>query len=50
LDVSSPLETAWKLHKAWPASELVVVPNDGHGGEAMIAELLHATARFAPAG
>jgi proline iminopeptidase len=50
LDVSSPLETAWKLHKTWPASELVVVPKEGHGGDAMIAELLRATARFAPTG
>lgn len=33
LDVSSPLETAWKLHKAWSASEFVVVDSDGHGGE-----------------
>ena len=31
-DVSSPLETAWQLHAAWPASELVVVGDAGHGG------------------
>lgn len=48
LDVSSPLETAWRLHKAWPASELVVVGDEGHGGEAMIDELVRAIARFAP--
>lgn len=50
LDVSSPLETAWRLHRAWPASELVVVENDGHGGEAMVAEVASAVARFTPAG
>lgn len=49
LDVSSPLETAWRLHKAWPASELVVVGDEGHGGDAMIHELVRAIARFAPA-
>lgn len=49
LDVSSPLETAWNLHKAWPKSDLVVVGDDGHGGEAMIDELVRAVARFAPA-
>jgi proline iminopeptidase len=46
LDVSSPLETAWNLHKAWPASELVVVDADGHGGETMVQELIRAIARF----
>jgi proline iminopeptidase len=48
LDVSGPLETAWTLHKAWPASELIVVDDEGHGGEAMIEELVRAIARFAP--
>jgi proline iminopeptidase len=45
LDVSSPLETAWELHKIWPASELVVVDVEGHGGETMAAELTRAIAR-----
>lgn len=31
-DVSSPLETAWQLHKQWPGSELHVVDDAGHGG------------------
>jgi proline iminopeptidase len=48
LDVSSPLETAWRLHKAWPGSELVVVGDEGHGGEAMLDALVRAIARFAP--
>jgi proline iminopeptidase len=48
LDVSLPLETAWNLHKALPTSELVVVGDEGHGGEAMIDELVRAIARFAP--
>jgi len=25
-----PMETAWKLHKAWPKSKLIIVPNAGH--------------------
>jgi proline iminopeptidase len=45
-DVSSPLETAWELHKAWPASDLVVVDVDGHGGESMVNELGRAIERF----
>jgi len=48
LDVSSPLETAWRLHRVWPKSELVVVGDEGHGGEAMIDEVIRAVARFAP--
>jgi proline iminopeptidase len=31
-DVSSPLETAWRLHQNWPGSELRVVADAGHGG------------------
>lgn len=50
LDVSSPLETAWKLHKAWPASELVVIESDGHGGAGMGAELARAIARVSAPG
>ncbi|MGD9890023.1 MAG: prolyl aminopeptidase, partial [Dehalococcoidia bacterium] len=48
LDVSGPLVTAWELHKAWPASELIVVDDVGHGGEVMIDEVVRAIARFAP--
>jgi proline iminopeptidase len=29
-DVVCPIESAWALHKAWPESELVVVPDAGH--------------------
>jgi proline iminopeptidase len=31
-DVSSPLETAWQLHKRWQDSELRVLDDAGHGG------------------
>ncbi len=30
LDLAAPLETAWRLHRAWPGSELVVVEAAGH--------------------
>lgn len=46
LDVSSPLETAWDLHRAWPGSELVVLPDEGHGGPAMAAAVTRAVARL----
>lgn len=48
LDVSSPLSTAWNLHQTWPGSELIVIDDEGHGGDAMINELTGAVARFAP--
>jgi len=31
-DVSSPLETAWRLHRGWATSELHVIDDMGHGG------------------
>jgi len=34
-DVSGPLDTAWELHKSWPASRLVVVDDAGHFGGSM---------------
>jgi proline iminopeptidase len=42
-DVSGPIETAWRLHRAWPRSRLVVLDDAGHGGrgfaEALVAAL-----------
>lgn len=38
LDVSSPLLGPWRLHKAWPGSELIVVDDEGHGGPSMQSE------------
>lgn len=34
-DISSPLVTAWELHRAWPGSRLIVDEGDGHGGASM---------------
>jgi proline iminopeptidase len=33
LDLSSPLETAWELARAWPGARLVVVDDAGHLGQ-----------------
>ena len=41
-DVSGPLDTAWELHKSWPASLLVVVDDAGHFGGSMGQEFLAA--------
>lgn len=45
-DVSSPLDTAWRLHRAWPASELVVLGDAGHGGTGFSDEIATALARL----
>ena len=29
-DMVCPVENAWELHKAWPESELIIVPDAGH--------------------
>ena len=49
LDVSSPLETAWRLHRAWDGSELVLL-DEGHGGPATTAAIRAGVERLAPAG
>ncbi|MGY1843716.1 hypothetical protein [Modestobacter sp. SYSU DS0875] len=46
-DVSGPLDTAWRMHSAWPDSELVVVGDAGHSGGSMSAPLVAALDRFA---
>jgi proline iminopeptidase len=48
-DVICPVENAWELHRAWPGSELVIVPDAGHSAaEAPTrARLVEATDRFA---
>lgn len=45
-DVSSPLDTAWRLHRAWPASELVVLGDAGHGGAGFADQIAAALARL----
>jgi proline iminopeptidase len=40
--VSGPLDTSSDLHRAWPASRLVVVGDAGHGGGSMDAALTEA--------
>ncbi len=47
LDISSPLDTAWQLHKLWPGSEFVVVAGEGHGGPLMAASVTEAVAKLA---
>ena len=37
LDVSSPLDAPWRIHQAWPGSELIIVDDAGHGGPSITA-------------
>lgn len=34
-DISSPTVTAWRLHRSWPTSRLIIDEGDGHGGASM---------------
>ena len=47
-DVATPAVTAWELHRAWPGSELVVVPDAGHAvtEPGIVDALVRATDRF----
>ena len=44
-DMCTPAVTAWELHRAWPGSELVMVPDAGHAYNepGVLAALLDAT-------
>lgn len=41
-DVSGPLDTAWDLHRSWPASRLVTLEDAGHGGDSMTSAMIDA--------
>lgn len=45
LDVSSPLEVPWLIHKKWSGSEFIVAPN-GHGGPELYNEVTKAFDRL----
>jgi proline iminopeptidase len=47
-DMICPMTSAWELHKAWPESQLVVIPNAGHSSmeEGTIDALVKATDDF----
>jgi proline iminopeptidase len=49
-DISTPLETAWTLHRRWPNSELLVVEDAGHGGGSLAAYAVAAVNRFTARG
>lgn len=46
-DVSSPLETAWRLSQRWVGSELQVLDEAGHGGETVGSATLQSLSHYA---
>lgn len=46
-DISSPVNTAWELHRRWPASTLTIDEGDGHGGPSMVHRWREANDRIA---
>ena len=49
LDLGSPLDVPWLLHRAWPGSELHLVRTGHQGGDEMTERNLTALNRFARA-
>lgn len=49
-DVVCPMQTAWRLHKAWPEADFRIVPDAGHSAfePGITHELVSATDRFRP--
>jgi proline iminopeptidase len=47
LDFGAPLRSAWDLARAWPGSELVVLPSAGHTSDDLRRHVVAATDRFA---
>jgi proline iminopeptidase len=45
LDVSGRAIVAWRLHQAWPGSELIIHEDEGHAGEAMVESWCRANTR-----
>jgi proline iminopeptidase len=48
-DISSPLDTAWRIHHAWPGSELIILDDAGHGGRSFTETLTAAITRLGTA-
>ncbi|PIO97291.1 prolyl aminopeptidase [Pleomorphomonas carboxyditropha] len=46
-DISGPAITPWALHNHWPASRLVIVESEGHGGPQSFREMRLALDAFA---
>ncbi len=46
-DVSGPTITPWLLHQAWPASELIIIDSEGHGGPLTTEAMCSASDTFA---
>ncbi|MDQ3328138.1 MAG: prolyl aminopeptidase, partial [Chloroflexota bacterium] len=46
-DVSSPLETAWRLSQQWTTCRLHVLGDSGHGGDACATVIVDTLAQFA---
>ena len=45
-DVSSPLETPWRLSQRWTTSDLHIMEDAGHGGDALPGSIVTALNRF----
>ncbi|MGI8713520.1 MAG: prolyl aminopeptidase [Solirubrobacteraceae bacterium] len=49
-DISSPPDTAWSIHQAWPGSRLVLLDEAGHGGAGFVGALIDGLGSFVDRG
>lgn len=49
-DVSGPVITPWLLHRQWPASRLIVIEDEGHGGPESSQRMAQELSAFARGG
>lgn len=47
-DVSGPADIPWALHNVWPASQLIIVESEGHGGPEIAGAVTHAVTALTP--
>lgn len=46
MDISSPLDSVYKVHKNWSNSHLIIVVDEGHGGPKMISKINESIENF----
>lgn len=39
MDISSPLNSVYRIHESWKNSRLIIIENEGHGGPMMISKI-----------
>ncbi|MCO4784094.1 MAG: prolyl aminopeptidase [Candidatus Cloacimonetes bacterium] len=46
MDISSPLDSVYRIHENWKESQLIIIENEGHGGPSMISKINESIRHF----